>query len=353
VDAYEIPTECPESDGTLEWSSTPMIVVHVRAAGETGMGYAYTSEAAARIVETELAGTVEGSDPLDVPGIWEAMRHEVRNLGRPGIVSSAVSAVDTALWDLKARLLNLPLASLLGRLRERVPVYGSGGFTSLSVSELQSQLEAWVSQGMRWVKMKVGRRPGDDPERVRAAREAVGQDAGLMVDANGAYGEAQALELARVFAEAGVCWFEEPVTSDDRAGLRRIRDRAPAGMRIAAGEYGWTLYDFVDLARAGSVDVIQADITRCGGLTPFLRVADLCEAVQLPFSPHTAPSLHLHPACAVPRLLHVEYFHDHERIERMLFEGFREPRAGWQSPDLGRPGHGLELRRRVAETFRV
>jgi L-alanine-DL-glutamate epimerase-like enolase superfamily enzyme len=201
--------------------------------------------------------------------------------------------------------------------------------------------------------MKVGRQPDEDLRRVRCAREAIGPDAALFVDANGAYDRKQALAFAAAFAESGATWFEEPVSSDDLEGLRLLRDRAPSGLDIAAGEYGYDLFYFRRMLAAGAVDVLQADATRCGGITGFLRAAALADAWGLPLSAHTAPGVHLHPACAAPRLCHVEYFHDHVRIERMLFDGAVTPVDGALHPDLSRPGLGLELKTRDADRFLV
>jgi L-alanine-DL-glutamate epimerase-like enolase superfamily enzyme len=353
VAAYEIPTDRPESDGTLEWDSTTMVVVEARAGGEAGLGYTYADVAAAKLVESKLAGAVEGRDAMAVPAAWEAMVEAIRNLGRPGICSMAIAAVDVALWDLKARLLELPLVTLLGAAHDDVPVYGSGGFTSYSVDELRDQLARWVEQGIPRVKMKVGRDPATDPRRVAAAREAIGSAAELFVDANGAYTRKQALELASAFRDQGVSLFEEPVSSDDLEGLRLIRDRAPAGMAIAAGEYGYDLPYFERMLGAGAVDVLQADVTRCAGITELLRVGALCRARSLPLSGHTAPALHVHALCAIEQRVHLEYFHDHARIESMLLDGAPAPDGGALRPDLSRPGHGLELRRADAERFAV
>src|SRR5207248_1073491 len=154
---------------------------------------------------------------------------------------------------------------------------------------------------------------------------AIGPEAQLYVDANGAYTRKQALAQAEAFAEIGVIWFEEPVSSDDLDGLRLLRDRSPAGIRIAAGEYGYDLFYFRRMLEAGAVDVLQADATRCAGVTGFLAAAALCEAHNMPFSAHTAPSLHTHLCCAAATVMNVEYFHDHARIERLLLDGAREP----------------------------
>jgi L-alanine-DL-glutamate epimerase-like enolase superfamily enzyme len=353
VSAFTIPTDFPESDGTFAWDSTTLVIAEASAGGERGLGYTYAATAAARLIHDVLAGVVRGKDALAVSGAWAAMAQAVRNAGFPGIASAAISAVDTALWDLKARLLGLPLLRLLGPVRESVPVYGSGGFTSYPLDRLRDQLGGWVAEGITRVKMKVGRDPASDLERVRIAREAIGPDAELFVDANGALTRKQALAFAEACGGLGVTWFEEPVSSDDLEGLRLLRDRAPAGMAIAAGEYGYDLFYFRRMLRAGAVDVLQADATRCAGITGFLRVGALCEAEPVPLSAHTAPSLHAHPCCALSPAIHVEHFHDHARIERMLFDGALHPVRGELRPDLSRPGLGLDFKRADAERFAV
>jgi len=279
------------------------------------------------------------------------LREQVRNIGCPGIAATAISAVDNALWDLRARLFGIPLVVLLGKIRERVAVYGSGGFTSYSIPQLQRQLGDWAANGIRMVKMKVGSEPERDVERVRSAREAIGREVQLFVDANGAYSRKQALAMAERFAKYDVRWFEEPVSSDDLEGLRLIRDRAPAGIEIAAGEYGFDEYYFRRMLEAGAVDVLQADATRCEGITGFMIAASLAESFQIPFSAHTSPSIHLHPCCALPAFRHIEYFHDHVRIEQMLFEGAAIAVDGFVTPDLSHPGIGLELKRKDAQRF--
>ncbi len=351
VSAYTVPTDTPEADGTLQWNKTTIVIVEVQAGGTIGLGYTYADTATAQLITDLLAGVVSGRDAMDVIGSWQAMVHAIRNLGRPGIASMAIAAVDAALWDLKARLLQVPLARLLGMARDGVPVYGSGGFTSYSLEQLQNQLGGWAEAGIPRVKMKVGSNPGDDLARVRAAREAIGDETELFVDANGAYSRKQALAFAHQFAGFGVSWFEEPVSSDDLEGLRLLRDRAPAGMDIAAGEYGYDLPYFRRMLEAGSVDVLQADASRCAGITGFLSAGALCEAYGLPFSAHTAPALHMAPCCAVPNLRHLEYFHDHVRVEQMFFEGVVSPVKGVLYPDLSRPGLGLEFKRKDAERY--
>jgi len=352
VSAYVIPTESTESDGTLEWRQTTLVLVEAKAGDRHGLGYSYAHLSAATLIQDMLVDVVRGHNALAVSDCWAAMVRAVRNLGRPGIASTAISAVDSALWDLKASLLNLPLVTLLGPVRKGVPTYGSGGFTSYTIDELQRQLSTWVQEGIPRVKMKIGRIPADDIRRVEAARAAIGRDAELFVDANGAYARKQAIAFANAFADLGVTWFEEPVSSDDLEGLRLLRDRAPAPIDIAAGEYGYDAVYFRRMLETGAVDVLQADATRCG-MTGFLRAAALCEASGVPLSAHCAPSVHVHPGCALSALRHIEYFHDHVRIEHMLFDGAVTPVRGLLHPDLSRPGIGLEFKRADAERYAV
>ena len=349
--AHTIPTDRPESDGTLEWDATTVIVAEVVAGGVWGLGYSYGEAAAAGLVTRMLAPTVVGLDAMAIPAAWTAMVRAVRNVGRGGIAAGAISAVDAALWDLKARVLGIALCDLLGPVRDGVDVYGSGGFTSYGLEELEEQLAGWVAQGIGKVKMKVGRDPAADTGRVMAARKAVGPEAELFVDANGAYTSAQALDRAEDFRHLGVNWFEEPVSSDDLDGLRRVRDGAPAGMDIAAGEYGYDVSYFERMLVAGAVDVLQADATRCG-ITGLVQVASLCQARSLPLSAHTAPALHAHVGVALAPVRHIEWFHDHVRIERMLFDGVLEPVDGRLVPDRARLGHGLTFKRADAERWR-
>jgi len=351
--AYRIPTEQPESDGTLAWDSTTLVVAHAEAGGVRGMGFTYADATAARLIQERLGPHLQGRDAFGTAACWDEMVRTVRNLGAGGLCSMAISAVDSALWDLKAKLLGLPLVSLLGQARRRVPVYGSGGFTSYSIAQLEKQLGDWVAAGLRCVKMKIGREPAQDVPRVRAVRERIGDGAEIFVDANGAYSRKLALRQAESFAELGVTWYEEPVSSDDLSGLALLRNRVPAGVELSAGEYGYDSVYFRRMCAAGAVDVLQADATRCKGITGFMRAASVADAFLLPLSSHCAPALHLHVCCAAPRVRHMEYFHDHVRIEQMLFDGALSPVGGEIQPDLGRPGLGLELKDADAERFAV
>ncbi|GLY70448.1 enolase C-terminal domain-like protein [Amycolatopsis taiwanensis] len=243
VHAFTVPTDGPdgvEQDGTLTWDSTTMVLVLAHSEGQVGLGYTYGDVSVASFIESKLSGVVLGADSLAPPAATEKMLVAIRNAGRPGAGAMAVSAVDVALWDLRARLAGRPLAEVLPRFHDEVPVYGSGGFTNYPLDRLAGQLGGWVEHGIGRVKLKTSRDPTADPERLAAARDAVGAGTELFVDANGALTPKEALSWARRFHdEWGVTWFEEPVSSADLDGLRLVRERGPAGIEIAAGEYAF------------------------------------------------------------------------------------------------------------------
>ncbi|SCF09767.1 L-alanine-DL-glutamate epimerase [Micromonospora viridifaciens] len=352
--AYRVPTDAPEGDGTLAWSATILALVGAEADGHTGLGWTYGPAAVVPVVTELLAPAVADLDPDDVPAVWTAMQRRLRNAGRPGVAGLALSAADCAVWDLKARRYGLPLARLLGTARRTVPVYGSGGFTTYDAEQLDRQLAGWVhDQGIPRVKIKIGESWGTDVSRdlarMAAARHVIGDDAELYVDANGAYQRKQAVQVMRAAADLDVRWYEEPVSSDDLVGLGLVRDQVRPD--VAAGEYGYDLVYFHRMAPY--VDCLQIDVTRCGGITEFLRAAAVAAAAGLQVSAHCAPHQHLPVAAAVPNLRHLEWFHDHVRIESMLFDGVVPATGGAAAVSLDRPGNGVDLRAAEAEQYRV
>jgi L-alanine-DL-glutamate epimerase-like enolase superfamily enzyme len=352
--AYTVSTDAPEADGTLSWDSTTIVIVEVRAAGVTGIGWTYGSAACVRIVEDALRSVVVGRPAMDIGAAWAAMAVQLRNVGRPGAGGMALSAVDCALWDLKARLLGLPLHALLGAVHSDVQVYGSGGFTNQDSAQLTDQLQGWLDRGMNRVKIKIAESWGGaearDLERVTLVRSVVGPDVEVFVDANGGYTVAQAVRVARKLEKLDVRWFEEPVSSEDVAGLRFVRDHTD--IEIAAGEYGHSLADLARLCEASAVGCLQIDVTRCGGITEFVRAAAMAAAHGLQVSGHCAPHLHAAVLAATPNARHLEWFHDHVRIEDRLFEGTLQPRDGALVLPADRPGHGL-TRRGIEQERRV
>jgi len=353
VSAYRVPTAGPESDGTLEWDSTTMVLVSIKAGGKEGIGFTYADVSAAHFIISSLRDLVVGQHPMHIEKIFGEMHRQLRNNGNCGIAMMALSAIDIALWDLKSKIVDLPLVRLLGRHSEKISIYGSGGFISYTDRQLADQMSGWAGQGIRQMKMKIGTGDEKTHHRIRVAREAIGPENALFVDANGAYSVREALRMAEGFEKYHITWYEEPVSSDDLEGLAFLRSHTTGKLNIAAGEYGFNLPYFRVMLERHAVDVLQADATRCGGITGFLKAGRLAEAFQIPFSFHCAPSVHLHAALSLSGFFTGEYFYDHTRIEKLFFEGFREPGEGFLSPDPGRPGLGLELKKRVADKYRI
>ncbi|ALE07822.1 mandelate racemase [Arthrobacter sp. ERGS1:01] len=355
VSAFRVPTDAPEADGTFAWDSTTMVLVQAHGGGATGLGFTYAPAACAALTTELLSPAVVGLSALDVGAAAGAMAHAVRNANRPGAVGYAISAVDCALWDLKARLLGLPLHRLLGAVRGEVAVYGSGGFTTYDERELKSQLTGWAhDQRIPRVKIKIGESGGTrearDLVRMRQAREAVGDDVELFVDANGGYSAKQAIRLMSKAEGLDIRWLEEPVSSENLAGLREVRDRVDAD--VAAGEYGTELSYYQRMCAANALDCVQADVSRCGGISEWLRIAAVAAAHELEVSGHCAPHLSVHVGAATPNFRHLEWFHDHVRIETMFFDGCLDPAGGTLTPTSD-AGNGLALRTADMVPYRI
>jgi L-alanine-DL-glutamate epimerase-like enolase superfamily enzyme len=341
---YTFPTPEPEADGTLQWDATTAVTVTLRAGGRTGLGWTYSSPAAASVIHDKLADSIRDREAYDIAAGWTAMHRACRNLGTKGLVMQAISAVDIAWWDLKARLLDVSTSALLGQCRSEVPIYGSGGFTTLSDAQLEEQVGWWHSVGCPAMKIKIGESWGTQPERdlarVDRLRTLAGDSATLMVDANGGYNVGQARRIGHTLDDLGVSWFEEPVSSDDTSGLAQLRTSLRCD--IAAGEYAADLYEVRALLPV--VDCLQLDATRCGGYTGWLHGAALAASQNLQVSAHCAPSLHACVAAAVPNLRHVEWFVDHARLEPLLVAGLPEARGGALHVDATSLGHGMSIR---------
>jgi L-alanine-DL-glutamate epimerase-like enolase superfamily enzyme len=352
VRTFRVPTPAPEADGTATWEATQLVVVEPSADGHRGLGWSYcAAPAAAAVIRDLLEPVVLGSDVLDVPGTWQRMVRATRNAGTPGLVAMAISAVDLALWDLKAKALDLPLDRLLGRCRDAVPVYGSGGFVSLTDAELTAQLRRWTDElGIPRVKIKVGERWGAAPERdlarTRLTRQVVGDDVEVFVDANGGYGPGQARRMGTAYDDLGVSWFEEPVSSQHLADLHLLRQSLRCD--VAAGEYLSSALEAQQMCAAGAVDCLQLDVTRCLGITGWRQAAAVAAAHGLDVSGHCGPALHLAPAAGIPNLRHLELFADHERLEQLLFDGVPTACGGTLTPP-DRPGNGYQLSPRAEE----
>jgi len=317
--------------------------------GITGLGLGGGTHAAREVIERTLKPILVGQNPLHIEKLWDDMFWAIRGVGRKGLAFSALSAVDIALWDLKAKYFDVPLYQLLGPYTETVPVYGSGGWTHFTRDELIAEQMSYVERGMKAVKMKVGKDFGrserEDVERLAAVRAAVDDEAGdeveIFIDANNGYYAKQAVRMARAFAPYRVGWFEEPVLADDIEGLATIA-RA-TDIPIATGEHEYTKYGFRELIARGGADIVQPDVGRVGGVTEWMKVAHLAHAFNLPVAPHAYQLVHLHLACATPNLKIVEYLGAVEEADRIMYTAFPEPIDGMWTPDPNKPGLGLEL----------
>ena len=341
---YTVPAPAEEADGTLSWTATTAVVVEVGVGETTGIGWTYSSGATAQIIDDHLRPVVMEAPVHGVDGLHERMRRACRNLGTRGLVGHAISAVDIALWDLKARLLDVSLVELFGGdPGARTPVYGSGGFTSLNDDQLRQQVEGWLEAGCQAMKIKVAESWGSnerrDLERASKLRALAGDGVQLMVDANGGYTVGQACRTGAAYDDLGVIWFEEPVSSDDLPGLAQVR--AAVRCDVAAGEYAYDVYDVRGLCDV--VDCLQLDVTRVGGYTGWRKAAALAASHNLQVSGHCAPALHASLTPAISNTRHVEWFVDHVRVESALFDGVPAITDGTIAPSPG-PGHGMSIR---------
>jgi L-alanine-DL-glutamate epimerase-like enolase superfamily enzyme len=330
------------------------LFVHIKTdEGIEGFGVGIPESKAT--IEGPLKNVLVGQDPLCHEKLWEDMFWKVRGYGRKGIAFCAISSLDIALWDLKAKVFGVPLYRLLGPYTDTVPIYGSGGWTSFDEAELVREQTGYVERGIPRVKMKVaidfGKDEAQDIRRLAAVRKAVGDDVEIFVDANNGYYARQAIAMSKRFEQYDVRWFEEPVLADDIQGLATI-SRATT-IPVATGEHEYTKYGFKELITQGGADIVQPDVGRVGGVTEWMKVAHLAHAFNLPVAPHAVQLVHLHLACATPNLRVVEYLGVSEETDKIFFTEFPEPKNGMWSPYPDRPGLGLELDPKAVEKYRV
>lgn len=338
---YRIRLPTPLSDSTHgTMTHFELVTVRLRDSdGAEGVGYTYTvgvGGAAIRILIDALSEVLTGEDAGRIEALWQKMWWRLHYGGRGGLVSFAVSAVDIALWDLKAKRAGLPLWRLLGGFDPAVPCYAGGIDLEFSLDALLRQTDDNLSKGFRAIKMKVGRkRLSEDVERVRAMRSHLGPDFPLMADANMRWSVDEAIRAARALADTGLVWLEEPTIPDDVAGHARIVREG--GLPIATGENFHTLHEFSAMISAGGVTYPEPDVTNCGGVTVFLKVAHLAEAHNLPVTSHGAHDLTVHLMAAVPNRTFMEV-HGFG-LERYLAEPTTIREGVAIAPD--RPGHGI------------
>ncbi len=314
--------------------------------GASGFSYLSGPRAVRALIHDDISDALIGHDPFNIEALWQDMFWRVRGYGRKGLAFQAISGLDVALWDLKAKALDVPLYRLLGPAHESVPTYGSGGWTHFSIEELVAEQVGYVEAGFRRVKMKVGKDFGMDERgdmaRLEAVRKAVGDDVEIYIDANNGYYAKQAIRMSKQFEDYGAAWFEEPVLADDIQGLAAI-SRATT-IPVATGEHEYTKYGFKDLISQGGADIVQPDIGRVGGVTEWMKVAHLADAFNLPVAPHAYGVLHLHCAMATPNIKAVEITGPEMERWPVLFEDVPPVIDGQWKPFADRPGLGLAPR---------
>ena len=354
ADHYLIPLPVVLSDSTH--GAIPhfeLITVRVTDAdGAEGVGYTYTvgagGAAVRALVDRDLRPVVTGAEADRIEAVWPAMWWRLHYGGRGGFASLAISAVDIALWDLRARRLGAPLWRLLGGHDPRVPCYAGGIDLDLPLERLLAQTDENLRRGFRAIKMKVGRpRLADDVERVRAMRRHLGDGVPLMVDANMGWSADEAIRAARALGGLDVFWLEEPTIPDDVAGHARIAREG--GLPIAAGENLHTLWEFQHLIAAGGVSFPEPDVTNCGGVTVFMKVAHLAEAFNLPVTSHGAHDLTVHLLAALPNRSYLEA-HGFG-LDRYIAEPLRIEDGRACAPE--RPGHGIRFDWAALEAVRA
>jgi len=320
--------------------------------GLVGLGLAYALQGSGRgmlfTATDDIAPLMIGEDPLDHERLEAKAYWRLQGIGRRGLVPQAYSAFDLALWDLKGKAANLPLYKLLGGARESVPAYGSDtAWLYMKPGEIVKASQAYLDQGLMGIKVKVGADPGADAERVHALRQAWGDEIWLAVDANQRYDFGTALAMGRFFEdEIGVDWFEEPILCEDVQGHARLAERLE--VPIAAGESLYHRDEFESYLKAKAIGIVQPDLTRLGGITPFLRVAALADLYHLPIAPHLMPEIAVHLGCGLPRVTCIEWMPWHAE----LFVDLPRFVQGKLTP-MNRPGLGLELNRDAVAKYRV
>ena len=350
IDTYLVETAVKGkfSDSTRKVETIGFVVVDIATdEGLHGLGVTYNEvggEAVKEMIDKALAPKLLGRDPLATETLYEETFHYMRGVGRKGLAFCAYSPIDLALWDIKGKLLGLPLYRLLGGSRREVPIYGSGGWVSYSKDELVEEARGMVAQGYKHIKVKVGVNGGkdlrEDVRRIAAVREAVGPAIGIMLDANNAFTSATAVQLANRLREYDILFFEEPVLADDLPGLARFRQGTD--IPLATGEHEYTRYGVRDLLLNQAVDVLQVDITRSGGFTEMLKVAALAQTWNVGFAPHGMEHMHMHLVAALPNAMFLERLLVFEPVAEIAFKNSPLPKNGMLTlPD--EPGLGLTL----------
>jgi L-alanine-DL-glutamate epimerase-like enolase superfamily enzyme len=356
---YEWPRSKPIRNGKYTYTHGGISIVKIETTeGITGIGLG--GGGTATFSAQTFVGMVErfkpallGVDPLDTERIWADMWMP-KIVGRRGLSTRVISAIDIALWDLKGKITNLPVYKLLGGFTSKIPTYIAGGYyqEGKGLKELAQEMEQNLAMGARAVKIKIGGVPiNEDVERVKVCREAIGDNVKLMVDANSAYRYYEAIEIARKIEKYDIYWFEEPVMPDDYRGHAMIA--AATSIPVATGENEYTRYGFRDLIEHKAVAILNADAQVMGGVSEFMKVAALASAYDLPMAPHGNQQVHVHLVSAISNGLIVEFYRD--TVDPMWGKSFKEHlklKDGYLEPS-SRPGFGIELNEEAIKPYRA
>lgn len=332
-----------ERDGTLSWSSTGLVTLELESEEHRALGYTYADRATAEFIVEHGLPFLLGKNPKENLLLMEEIKHEVRNLGHGSIQSLALSALDTTLWDLKARTLGVSIQDLLGVKRSSVPFYGSGLFINNSKEEITRQIEKFYSYGVKTFKMKLGEGIREDVDKVKLVKSLLPPDSELYVDANAFYSPREALSLAKELHDLEVSYFEEPINSHDVQGMHFLKENFPEGVNLVAGEYCYHLDDVMNLLKNGAVDILQVDATRCEGVTGSIMASHLARAFHVPLSTHCAPLLHGNIGVCMDNVRIAELFYDHMRIEEQYFYFDGKYADGYFEPSKKQHGFGWKL----------
>lgn len=354
-DRYRIPLPETLTDSTHgEMTAFDLIAVRIAdGEGREGVGYTYTAGGAGAgairsLIADDFLPLLDGADETRIEALWRRMWRTVHFAGRGGPAAFAMAAVDIALWDLKARQANMPLWRLLGGCDPRVRAYAGGIDLQFPLELLLERTRENLEKGFRAIKMKVGRdRLAEDVERVGAMRDLLGEGFPLMADANMRWTADEALQAALALADARLVWLEEPMAPEDIAGHARLRRMAP--VPLAAGENLHTLAEFRAYMEAQAVSFPEPDVATCGGITPWMKIAKLAEAFDLPVTSHGVHDLHVHLLAAVPNASYLEV-HGFG-LEAFMAEPLTVSAGCAAAPD--RPGHGVSFDWQGLEALRA
>ena len=303
------------------------------------------------LIEDLLKPYVIGEDPLNTERIWEQMYWGSLSSGRRGAAISAISAIDIAIWDLKGKILNQPVHKLLGGHRDTVPAYGSSINRNYTQEELIKEATGYVKSGFKMIKMKIGGRdPNEDLERIKLVRETIGLNIDLAVDVNNGWSLKTAIRMAQKIERYDIYWLEEPILADEMDNLAKLADET--SIPIAVGENHYTKWEFKELMEQGAVEIVQADIGKCGGVTEFIKIAAMADAYGLPVCPHGSAYISVPVVAAVPNGLFSEYIQGiHDPMGQVFIDPIKA-RNGKVIPS-NKPGFGLELNEEAIERLKV